>query len=78
LDKFYSQAAAILRMPVADAKVYSRTEDGFVYFWNPDKSGLAVIFDINDGSFLSTNRMVPYADHVKLFKDGYRSERLKK
>lgn len=78
MDKFYSQAASILRMPVTDTKVYFREEEGFIYFWKPDKSGLAVIFDKNDGSFLSTNRMVPYADHVKLFKDGYRSEALKK
>lgn len=78
MEQFYSQAAKILRMPLSDVKVYIKQEADFVYIWNPDKYGRAVIFDKSNGSFLSTNRMVPYADHVKLFREGYRSEPLSK
>lgn len=75
VDECAAVAAKILRMPVSEVKLYSRTDadGGFVYFWNPDDKGGTVIVSVKDKTFLSAKSSVSYAALLKAFKDGYRS-----
>lgn len=75
IEKHASLAAKILSMPVHEVKMYARCNEseGFIFFWNPADKGGSVIICTEDKTFLSANCNVSYADLLKFYKQGYRT-----
>lgn len=73
IDEYSIIPASIFKIPVKEAKLYSRECEGFIYFWDPNDRHGSVIVDTTNGSYLSANKGVTYKALTEAFLKGYRS-----